>query len=98
MIEIGSMVLKGSIEDLKAVLKDPKASGLKCMIAGVAVRVIMKGDAHGMDLLLNRLIGRSKQKIEISGPEGDPIQTTKVTMQELLKRRAKLARVIDSEG
>lgn len=67
MIEVGSLVLKGSVEELKAIGKDPKASALKCMMAAVAVRTIQKGDPYALDVLLNRLIGKVKEEVKHTG-------------------------------
>lgn len=71
MIEVGSLVVKGSVEQLKEIAKDPNASALKCMIAAVAVRTISKGDPQALEVLLNRLIGKVKEEIKHTGiPEG----------------------------
>lgn len=64
--EMGSLVLKNDIDSLKKIAKEPGASVLKVMIAAVAVKVIEKGDAHALDILLNRLVGKVKENIEIS--------------------------------
>ncbi len=66
MMEIGSLVVKGSINELKAISKDPNASALKCMIASVAIKTVAKGDAHALEILLCRLIGKVKDKVEIN--------------------------------
>lgn len=67
MIEVGSLVLKGNIRELQLVLKDPTSSVLKCMMAGVAIKTIQKGDPHALDVLLNRLIGKVKERVEVTG-------------------------------
>ncbi len=70
MIEIGSMVVKGSVASLRAIAKDPNESALKCMMAAVAVRTIVKGDPKALDALLNRLIGKVKDEVHVSNPDG----------------------------
>lgn len=72
MIEIGSLVVKGSLAELKEIAKDPNASALKCMMAAVAVKTISKGDPYALDTLLNRLVGKPKERIEMTGQDGGP--------------------------
>lgn len=67
LVEVGSLVLKGSVDELRAIAKDGKATALKCMVAAVAVRTISKGDPQALDALLNRLIGKVKEHIEVDG-------------------------------
>lgn len=67
LIEIGNLVIKGNIEELKQVQRDPQATVIKTMIAAVAVKIISKGDMGALDVLLNRLIGKVKDETKISG-------------------------------
>lgn len=96
--EIGTLILSKNVTGLKTILNsaknDPeaKASVLKTWIASVALRGIAKGDAHALDLLLNRLIGKTADRIKISDPSGGPIRAIigAMTPEE---RRAELARL-----
>ncbi len=65
MVEIGSLVVKGSIEELRAIKNDPNASALKCMMASVAIKTIATGNAQALDILLNRLVGKARDRVEI---------------------------------
>lgn len=65
MVEIGSMIVKGSIDELKAIGNNPKAGVLKMMMASVALNTIKKGDAHALEILLTRLIGKPKDRVEV---------------------------------
>lgn len=66
MIEIGSLVVKGSIDELKRIKDDPKTTVLKAMMASVAIKTIAKGDAQALEVLLNRLVGKVKDKVEVT--------------------------------
>ncbi len=70
--EIANLIIKGSIEELRAIARDDSQSALRVMIAAVAVKTISKGDMHALDILLNRLVGRVKEQVEISGKDGGP--------------------------
>ena len=67
MVIVGNMIIKGDIEGIKELAKDPKANVLQAMIASVAARVISKGDMQALDVLLNRLIGKVKDEVLHSG-------------------------------
>lgn len=66
VVEIGSLVVKGSIKELRAIAKDEDGSAIRCMIAAVAVKVMSKGDPQALEVLLNRLIGKVKEKVEVT--------------------------------
>ncbi len=85
--EIGSLVLKNDIAALKAIAKEQTASTLKVMIAAVAVKVIEKGDAHALDVLLNRLIGKVKEHVEVTGVLGLAPMTSEERTKELIRLR-----------
>lgn len=67
LIEIGNIIVKGDMDQLKAIAKDPKASVIQVMIASVAAKTIAKGDMHALDILLNRLVGKVKDEIDLTG-------------------------------
>lgn len=66
LIEVGSLVVKGSIAELERIRKDKNSSALGAMIAGVALNAIAKGNSQALDAILNRLIGKVKEKVEIN--------------------------------
>lgn len=77
--EIGGMILQNNLAALKAIAKDPDASVLKTMIASVAVKTIEKGDAHALDKLLDRLIGKVRDEIKVTSV-GNPLVTAQVVV------------------
>lgn len=72
--EIGSLILDGNLEKLMEVKVDRQASVLKIWMASVVVKSINKGDAHALDVLLNRITGKVKENIELTGSRGGPIE------------------------
>lgn len=67
LVEVGNLVIKNDLKALKAIGKDENASVLKVMIAAVAVKTIEQGDMYKLDLLLNRLVGKVSDKLELEG-------------------------------
>jgi hypothetical protein len=67
LIEVANLIIKGNLDELMDLKDNPDASVLQVMIAGVAIRVMKKGDMTALDILLNRLIGKVKDEIDING-------------------------------
>jgi len=66
LVEVGSLVVKGSIKELQALSKDPDCTALTAMMAAVAARAINRGDHAALDVLLNRIVGKVKDRVEQS--------------------------------
>jgi hypothetical protein len=79
-----------SVGELKDKIKDDKASVLKTFIASILAQGIREGDQKRLDFVFDRTIGRVKENVELSGPEGGPIKTHEMTKDEV---RAELKRI-----
>lgn len=71
--DIANLIVKGSIEELRAIAKDESQTALRVMIASVAVRIISKGDMDNLDKLLNRLVGKVKDVVQVSNIDGPQV-------------------------
>ena len=71
--EIGSMILELNLKQLIDIKTETGAKALKVWIASIVARAISKGDAQALNALLDRIVGKVKDKIEMSGPDGGPI-------------------------
>src|SRR4051812_31581776 len=60
--EIGYLILTNNRDALKVIAKDETASVLKVWVATCVARAIGRGDAHVLDLLLNRFVGKIPEK------------------------------------
>lgn len=74
LANIGNLVIAGDLKAIKKIKDNPNSPALRAMIASVALRVIGKGDMHSLDILLNRLVGKVKDELEVSGSTGPLIQ------------------------
>lgn len=96
--EIGTLIISKNLTKLRAIVKDAKDnpdskhSGLKSWIAMVAIKGISKGDAHALDVLLNRLVGKVKERIELTGEDGGPVRQLVGSMTPE-ERKAELRRL-----
>ena len=67
LADVGNEILKGGIEQINVLLKDKKTPVLKLMVATIAAKIIKQGDMHAFDILMNRLVGKVKDEMQISG-------------------------------
>ncbi len=72
--DIGFLVIMADEKAIYGIVHDPEASVLKKWIASVALSGLQDGNMDALDKLLNRLIGKPKDRIEHSGPDGKPIE------------------------
>lgn len=52
-------------DELFDVVKDPKSTMIEIMVASIMARAADQGDAGRLDFLLNRAIGRVKERLEV---------------------------------
>lgn len=64
--EIANVLIKGNQDDLDLILASRKVSLIQKMIATVAYKILERGDMDALDKLLNRLIGKVKDTVDIS--------------------------------
>ena len=97
--DIGALILNGDRKALAEIGQDPDATVLQVWMAGLVVNSMKKGCPQTFRVLMDRLVGRSKETVEYSGPGGGPIQSERVVMTteqklerlELLRRQRELA-------
>lgn len=68
--DMGAMILEQNLDALRAIKDDPTAPVLKVWFAAIAVRAISKGDATALGPVLDRIVGRVKEKVEVTTPGG----------------------------
>lgn len=76
--EVGSIILQGDMATLYALADDPTTTGLKGWTAKLVVQSMEKGDSATYERILNRIVGRVKDVIEISGVDGRPMEVRSV--------------------
>lgn len=86
--EVADLILDGNIEGLQALARDPKTSVLKVWLAKAAAEGIKRGDLHSLDSILNRVIGKPKERFEHTGKNGGAIETKNELSISILDRIA----------
>jgi hypothetical protein len=88
--EVAAVILHGNQDDLKALAKDPNATVLQMWTASLVTKSIQKGDSQVYRVLMERLLGRPKESVELTGADGKPVSldvaTRGATDDELLAR------------
>lgn len=64
--EVGSLLLSGKESDLELLAKDIDTPMLKKWIASVALKGKSNGDMQTLNALLDRLIGKVKEEIDVN--------------------------------
>lgn len=82
LVEIGNLVLKNNIKQLKAISKDDDATVLKRMLASIAYRIIIEGNMEAFDKLLNRMIGKVQDDVKFTGIPQGPTARVVVTLPD----------------
>jgi hypothetical protein len=72
--EVGTLLLDSNVEKLKEIEKDKHAPALRVWICSVAIKAIERGDMGALNSLLDRVIGKVKDELEVSLPKPTIIQ------------------------
>jgi hypothetical protein len=67
LAECASWLVKGNIDQIRAIVKDPKASILQVWVASLVIKSIEKGDADSWDKVMNRIVGKVKDELSVEG-------------------------------
>lgn len=67
LVDVGNIIVKGDVANLKKIAADESATVLQRMLASVTARIISKGDMQALDVLLNRLVGKVKDEVKLGG-------------------------------
>lgn len=59
-------VVKGNVDEIKRIAKDPKSSGLEVAIAACFVKAIDRGDYTTVEHMLQRIVGKIPDRLEVT--------------------------------
>lgn len=67
ILNFGTLVMRGNMSHLQAIVKDPKAPVIQIMFAAVCASIIKKGDMNALQELLNRIVGPVPKEMQLTG-------------------------------
>jgi hypothetical protein len=70
LIEVATFVLNSKVSQIKARMKHPDTSVLQGMVLGLALKCMTRGDASAFNALMDRLLGKVKDNLSLSGSIG----------------------------
>ena len=56
----------GTVSDLKKIAENPNSTALQVALATSLVKMINKGDYHSLELMLQRVIGKVKDELDLT--------------------------------
>lgn len=68
--ELGTEILSGNVDALRKVVKNPTSTPLQVWFATSVLKGIAKGDVFALDKFLERVVGKVKDKIDLSSSDG----------------------------
>ena len=68
LAEIGSHIVMGNVEKLREIIRDQESSALKVLICSAIIKGIQSGNFMVMDAILNRVVGKVKDELEVKLP------------------------------
>jgi hypothetical protein len=73
LIEVGTLLLKGNMQDLLLEMENPNCSIIKMLVGSVTQRAIQRGDMTAFNGLLDRLVGKVADRVEVTANSGPQV-------------------------
>jgi hypothetical protein len=94
LVKVGSLVLKEDIRALEIIQKSRTEPVLKKWFASVALRALTTGESQHFNILLDRVVGKSKDEIKMEATVTTRQKYKEMSTEELIKEAtAKAAEV-----
>lgn len=65
LYDVAEMVVSGNLKALETIVRDPESSVLKVWIAKAAAKGIKDGNLGPLEIILNRVLGKPKETVDI---------------------------------
>ena len=97
--EVGTMALEGNVSGLEEIVRNAQSpnspySVIQVAFATCLLKAIKKGDSFALNAILDRIVGKVKVDIEMTGAGGGPILMAHMTLDDV---RREYAQLIDEE-
>lgn len=81
--QLASFIITNDVVELERVAADRVTSNvLQVWYANVALKGIVNGDVHALNAMLDRIVGKAPDKLQLTGPNGGPITVMPLTREE----------------
>ena len=82
VIELSTIILEGNPQKLRDVMNDKSSTVLQVAIASALNKAIIRGDMAAVNALLDRILGKVKDRVDISGDVGIKVSITDYTSKK----------------
>lgn len=79
-----------TINELQEAIKNKDTNGLMAMMASAQIHAIKHGDFSKIDKILDRILGKARQNIELSGDKDNPVSIEHDVKKRMLETVKKL--------
>lgn len=86
--DVADVILEGDVTKLDELAESKTASVLKVWIAKAAKTGIERGDIFPLDSILNRVLGKPKERVEHTGKDGEAIEVKSSLKMGIVERIA----------
>jgi hypothetical protein len=94
--EVGTLILNNDLDELQKMAKDKKSSVLTVWMAALIAKSLSKGESRGFVAVMDRIVGKAKETVELSGRDGRPMSmeltSREMTEAEMRERADALAK------
>ncbi len=85
---VQEILFDGSVEDLEILSKSEDVTPIEALFIAVVMKAVQKGDAISLSILMDRFLGKVKDKTEVTvRAEGAAARVASMSREELEKRR-----------
>jgi hypothetical protein len=88
-----NLLFLGNLQGLKRIAKNPESQVIEVWLCYVAMHAIKKGDIGPLCALLDRLLGRPKERIEVTSKRS----TADLSDEELKKELEKYEKIVNEK-
>jgi hypothetical protein len=88
--EVMDLLLHKNVEELEQLADSESEPALKVLYAAGVLRAVKEGNPAHIELVLNRVLGKPKDSVELSGAEDRPIKTKTEVSISIEERVAQL--------
>jgi hypothetical protein len=68
--EIGDLILSGDRPKLQEIASSNTEPAIRVAYAKATLNAMVKGDLSTLEIILNRVVGKVREKLDLSSPEG----------------------------
>jgi hypothetical protein len=78
---VGQLIIENNTEEMERIVASPDSTVLQAWMASVAKKGIERGDSNALDVLLNRIIGKAKERVDVNVTRFDQMSNEDIVIE-----------------